>query len=70
MESEAEHREIPEEEAAVKSSGEMKKRHRGRAPPEAKLWIPEETGRHRHEDDLPCKSDMAQGITRNKDKVI
>jgi hypothetical protein len=30
MESEAEHREVPAEEAVVKSSGTMKKRHRGR----------------------------------------
>jgi hypothetical protein len=30
MESEVEHREVPTEEAAVKSSGTMKKRHRGR----------------------------------------
>jgi hypothetical protein len=32
MESEAEHREVPTEEAAVKSSGTMKKQHRGRHP--------------------------------------
>jgi hypothetical protein len=30
LESEVEHREVPTEEAALKSSGTMKKRHRGR----------------------------------------
>jgi hypothetical protein len=30
MESEVEHREVPTEEATAKSSGTMKKRHRGR----------------------------------------
>jgi hypothetical protein len=50
----------------VKSSGAMTKRHRVRARTEdkgtdaGKLWIPEEIGHRRHEDDPLCKSDMAQ----------
>jgi hypothetical protein len=43
-----------------------------RAPPETKgmdlgkLWIPEEIGHRRHEDDPPCKSGMAQGKSQEK----
>jgi hypothetical protein len=68
---EAEQGKIPKEEAAVKSSGTMKKRHRGRhlaagrrgEPKETdprRLRIPEEVGCRLQEGVPPCKSGMTQ----------
>jgi hypothetical protein len=70
MESESEHQEVPQEVAAVKSLGTMKKQHLAsscRVLWEAKetdlrrLWILEEVCCHLQEDDLPCRSGMAKG---------
>jgi hypothetical protein len=73
MEPEMEYQEVSKEEAAVRSSGALKKQHRSQdlavehcQMPEGKdprkLGIPEEIDCHRQEDDLLCRSGMAQGI--------
>jgi hypothetical protein len=61
MKSVAEYQAVSMEEAAVKSLGALKKWHRGRHLVAGQLWIPEETGRCRQEDDPLCKSGTAQG---------
>jgi hypothetical protein len=76
--SEAVHEEVPKEQAAVKPVGGLRKQQRGaesgcRAPLEAegkdpgKLWIPEEIGLHRPEDDQPCRSGTAQGTCHQEE---
>jgi hypothetical protein len=70
IESQVEHREVPTEEIAVKSSGTMKKRHRGQhlvarrhgEPKELtrRNWIPEEVGCRLQEGVPPRKSSLVR----------
>jgi hypothetical protein len=76
IESEAEHEEVPKEEAAAETFGALKKWHgdqhlavkvlwSGEEMDPRQWWAPEEAGSHLQRDEPPCYPCMAQGTSQD-----